>query len=360
MGGMNRRATGLLLLLCLAVFLGGCRHNSKRAKGLAQPLQEVAVTRPAFRDFPIFIKTPGMVLPFEEADLYSWVTGYVQTVPVDIGSQVREGETLATIRVPDLSNQFLKALAKFQLKLVVLKRYERSIVESPDVVSQGEVDQAKALYLESLADLHQLGKILQQTLIRAPFSGTITRRFINTGDLTRAAGSVGQHSKPLFRIENTDRVRVSIDLPQQYVNILGKGAPASIRLTDPPVSLSGTISLISGSLNRISKTMPVQAVFSNSTHVLKPGMFVSVGMLLKTLRHVLTIPDQAIVTQEQHPVVYVLTPNDQIAIRPVVLGEDDGVDVQVLAGLTPEDRVVIKGKHQVMAGDKVRPRDVSP
>lgn len=351
-----RPVQSVLLLLLLGMILGGCRDSGKSSRGPIRSLQEVSVTTPVFQDFPIYIKTPGMVLPFEEADLFSWVTGFVGEVPVDIGSKVRKGDILATIHVPDLSNRFLKALASFQLKLVVMKRYQRSILETPDVVSQGEVDQAKALYLESLAELHQLGKVLQLTVIRAPFKGTITRRFINTGDLTRAAGTGGQHSTPLFRIENTDLVRVAVDLPQPYVNMIRPGVPATIQLVEPHVTMTGTISLISGSLNRISKTMPIQAVFDNPAHILKPGMFVSVGMLLRTLPHVLTIPDRAIVSQDKHPVVYVVSSENRILIRPVTLGEDDGVRVQVMAGLSPTDRVVTRGKHEVMAGDEVLAR----
>ncbi len=323
-------------------------------------LPPVSVISPDFRDVPLTIKTPGMVLPYHEADLFSWVTGFIGSVPVDIGSQVHEGDILATIHVPDLSNRFLKALAGFQLKLVVLKRYQQTIQESPDIVSEGEVDQAKALYLESLANLHQLGKILQLTVIRAPFAGTITRRYINEGDLTRAAGTGSQHSKPLFRIENTDKVRVAVDLPQRYVNIIHVGAPATIQLVEPHVTVPGSIALISGSLNRISKTMPVQAIFFNPRHILKPGMFVSVGMLLETLHHVMTIPDQSILLKEQLSQVYVLTQNNTIAIRPVRLGEDDGVNVQVLSGLSTTDRVVVKGKHEVMAGDTVIPTAFVP
>ena len=356
------RSHSLPFFLCFLSFvlLASCHDSGSSSRSHAPMHQEVAVVAPEFRDFPIKIKTPGMVLPFEEADLFSWVTGFVGDVPVDIGSKVRKGEILATIHVPDLSNRFLKALASFQLKLVVLKRYQRSILESPDVVSQGEVDQAKALYLESLADLHQLGKVLQLTVIRAPFTGTITRRFINSGDLTRAAGSGGQHSKPLFRLENTDLVRVSVDLPQQYVNMISAGVPATITLVEPPITLTGKISLISGSLNRVSKTMPIQAVFDNPAHTLKPGMFVSVGMLLKVLPHVLTIPDRAIVSQDKHPVVYVVTGKNRIMIRPVTLGEDDGVHVQILSGLSTTDRVVTRGKHEVMAGDEVISRAENP
>ena len=356
----HRPFRALLILFLLVFLLVGCRNSEKSLRGKVRSSQAVSVAIPVFRDFPIYIKTPGMVLPFEEADLFSWVTGFVGDVPVDIGSKVRQGDILATIHVPDLSNRFLKALASFQLKFVVLKRYQRSILESPDVVSQGEVDQAKALYLESLAELHQLAKVLQLTVIRAPFAGTITRRFINTGDLTRAAGSGGQHSTPLFRIENTDLVRVSVDLPQPYVNMIRIGAPATIQLIEPHVTLTGKISLISGSLNRISKTMPIQAIFDNPTHILKPGMFVSVGMLLRILPHVLTIPDRAIVSQDKRPVVYVVSSNNRIMIRPVTLGEDDGVSVQIVAGLTPADRVVTRGKHEVMAGDEVLPRMENP
>ena len=349
----------LLLGLSLGV-AGGCKNSGTGPSPRQKPVAFVSVISPEYRDFPLIIKTPGMVLPFEEADLFSWVTGFVGTVSVDIGSQVRQGDILATIHVPDLSNRFLKSLASFQLKIVILKRYEETIQESPDIVSQGEVDQARALYLESLASLHQLTKVLQLTVIRAPFPGTITRRYINTGDLTRAAGSGSQQSKPLFRIENIAKVRVSVDLPQRFVNIIHAGAPATIQLVEPHVNVPGFISLISGSLNRISKTMPVQAIFENPSRVLKPGMFVSVGVLLKTLTHVLTIPDQAIVAEDKRSVVYVLTPENRIAIRPVTLGEDDGVDVEILAGLSPVDRVVVKGKHEVMAGDLVAPRPHTP
>lgn len=353
-----RRFSALLFLLLWLV--AGCDNGARKRALALKSLAQVAVVSPTTRDFPLTIKTPGMVLPLQEADLYSWVTGFVGGVPVDIGSRVREGEILATIHVPDLSNRFLKALAHFQLKLVVLDRYRKTILESPDIVSQGEVDQAKAQYLESLAELHQVGKILQLTVIRAPFSGTITRRYINTGDLAREAGGGNGRSTPLFRIESTDRVRVSVDLPQRYANIIHPGAPASIRLIDPPVSLAGKISLVSGSLNRISKTMPVQAIFDNPLHILKPGMFLSVGILLVTLHHVMTIPDQAIVTREGKPEVYLVSPDKTISIRRIVLGIDDGISAEVLSGLLPSDRIVVKGKHEIMPGDRVAIQDTRP
>ena len=230
-----------------------------------------------------------------------------------------------------------------------------------DLVSQEEVDQTRNMYMSSLAHLHQLVSQLQFSVIRSPYTGIVTRRFLDPGALVGPNTGNGGDSRPLFRVDDLHKVRVEIDIPQRYVNEVQIGSPATIffpgRLNIPGGRghpIRGQIGLISHALNPSSKTMPVQGIFDNSDGILKPGMFIRVLILLHVIPNTLTIPDTALVERNGLMFVYAIDKDGTIDERRIRTGEDNGIRIEVKQGLTASDVIVVSGKHQVLPGDKPR------
>ena len=339
-----------------SLFFGGCQkhHDNSvtRTKELAGVSVSVGVRHPLFRDLPIIVRLPGTILPFQTAAINAQVTGYLKSVRVDIGDRVREGDILADISVPELSNHFIKALADFQYHLILLDRYRKTLRSSPDLISAEEVDLARNKYLVSLAELRKLVSELQFSVIRAPFDGIITRRYIDPGALVgpRRTGSEGPSA--LFRLDDLHKVRVVMDIPQRFVNDIHKGTKASLLIPGQVYQpVPGEVALISHALNPDSKTMPVQAIFPNPEGLLKPGMFIRINLLVRTLSGALTIPDSALVTRNGLTFVYTIDNKGGVEERRIVTGEDNGIEVEILKGLHPDDTVIVTGKHQVLPGD---------
>ncbi|EQD28167.1 secretion protein HlyD, partial [mine drainage metagenome] len=131
---------------------------------------------------------------------------------------------LAQIDIPELRTHFMRALANYQYRLTLLNRFRETLKESPDLISKEEVDQAQNLYLSALANLREDVTQLQFSVIRAPFSGIITRRYLDPGALVGQKGT----NAPLFRLEDISKVRVRIDIPQASVDDVTIGTPARI------------------------------------------------------------------------------------------------------------------------------------
>lgn len=362
-----RRFFRILLVaagLGASLLIAACHPHSEKKKVRKTPLGisvSVIATKPIVTNFPVFVRLPGTVYPYQMARIHAQVTGYLKTVRVDIGSRVKKGDILAEIDVPELHNHFMKALSDYQYRLILLNRYKRIIQESPDLVSQEEVDQTRNMYMSSLAHLHQLVSQLQFSVIRSPYTGIVTRRYLDPGALVGPNTGQGGDSRPLFRVDELHKVRVEIDIPQRYVNEVHIGSPATISFPgrlivpgDRGHPIHGQIALISHALNPSSKTMPVQGIFDNSDGILKPGMFIRVLILLHVIPNTLTIPDTALVERNGLMFVYAIDKDGTIEERRIETGEDNGIRIEVKQGLSATDVIVVSGKHQVLPGDKPR------
>ncbi|MHB1284937.1 MAG: efflux RND transporter periplasmic adaptor subunit [Leptospirales bacterium] len=359
----GRKSWTLLAGISLVILLtGGCRgeKSPKISYGVAIPSISVGVTHPVTMDLPILIRLPGTVIPYQTAGINAQVTGYLKSARVDIGSRVKKDDILAEISVPELQNHFIKTLADFQYHLILLDRYRKTLISSPDLVSAEEVDLARNKYLVSLAELRKLVTQLQFSVIRAPFSGIITRRYVDPGALVGPLRIQNGASSPLFRLDDLRKVRVVVDLPQRFVNQIRLGTLATVRIPqEPDHPVKGEVALISHALNPDSKTMPIQAIFPNPLGHLKPGMFIRVELLIMTLSHVLTIPDSALITRNGLMFVYIINHDGVVEEHRIETGEDNGIRIEVKKGLGPEDMIVVSGKHQILPGDRPNQHKVS-
>ncbi|MFI5361993.1 MAG: efflux RND transporter periplasmic adaptor subunit [Elusimicrobiota bacterium] len=317
---------------------------------LAAVAPTVGVTRPALRPVDRSISLPGDVEAIEQARLYAHISGYLKKISVDEGDTVKAGELLADIDAPDVVQEYNKAKADATLKEETLKRYRELL--SGKVISQQEFDTLDAEDREARARLDNASANMEYTRIRAPFSGSIARRYAYPGDFISEA-SRGGEQRPIFLMVNESRLRVSVNIPQNETAKVHLGYPVDIGVDSMPgKQFHGTISRIDAVLDETTKTQRVLIDIDNPDLKLRAGMFASVVLHVEHVDAALTIPRQALQGTADQRFVYVVADGHARA-RPVALGTEEQEFVQVLSGLSPSDSVVVTGGQSLVDGAAV-------
>ncbi|MEA3175729.1 MAG: hypothetical protein QOF42_3140, partial [Gammaproteobacteria bacterium] len=268
------------------------------AAAQAAPPVDVVIAKPATVGQDLVL--PAQTAAWYETTIYARVSGYVASWQVDIGDHVTKGQVLATIETPELDAQLQAARAQLQSSQATVQArkaeaefskttHERWRDSPKGVVSDQERESKKADYDSAEARLYSAtaqvaldkSKVDQYTaltafkLVKAPFGGTVTERKIDVGNLV-TAGS-GTSTTSLYRMAQTDPLRVFVDVPQSAAGELMKaGVPAEIRATgasNVPGGgvFAGKIARSAQSINAQARTMRVEVDMPNADHALVPG-----------------------------------------------------------------------------------------
>jgi membrane fusion protein, multidrug efflux system len=383
-GQRTKRAVGItatLLLICfVAVILVRYFHAHAVAKAgetaySAPPPVDVVLARPATAGQDLVL--PGETAAWFETTIYARVNGYVAKWLVDIGDKVRKGQLLATIETPELDAELQAARA--QLKASEAQVDARSAEaefskttnerwrDSPKgVVSDQERESKKADYESSKARLYaanaqvnldkskvdQYNALAEFKQVKAPFDGTITERKIDVGNLV-TAGS-GSTTTPLYRMAQTDPLRIFVDVPQSASGELMKaGVPAEIRATGAVGGVfSGAIARSAESINAQARTMRVEVDMPNATHALVPGMYVNIAFRLPP-RGLVEVPAAALIFRASGTQVAKVDAGGKIHFDNVVIARDNGSLVELASGVRPGDKLVLNISSQISSGQTV-------
>jgi RND family efflux transporter MFP subunit len=317
---------------------------------LAAAVPTVGVIVPTVRAVDRSISLPADVEAIEQARLYSHISGYLKKIYVDEGDSVKAGQLLADIDAPDIVQEYNKAKADATLKEETLKRYKELLAGK--VISQQEFDTLDADAREAQARLENASANMDYTRIRAPFAGSIARRYVYPGDLISEATRGGEQP-PIFLMVNEARLRVSVNVPQNETGKIRLGYPVDIGVDSLPGKLfHGTISRIDAMLDETTKTQRVLVDIDNPDLKLRAGMFASVVLHVEHVDGALTIPREALQGPGDQPFVYVVADGHARA-RPVKLGIEEQEFAQVLSGIAPGDRIVVTGGQSLVDGAAV-------
>ncbi|MGZ3708875.1 MAG: efflux RND transporter periplasmic adaptor subunit, partial [Bdellovibrionota bacterium] len=313
-------------------------------------LSGVEVAHPATREMDTRLNLPGNIEAIEQASLYAHVSGYLKKIYVDEGDKVKEGQLLAEIDSPEVTQEYRKAKANYDLKSVTRKRYDELLKEK--VVSQQEFDTIDADSNEAQARFDNAAANLEFTHVRAPFSGSLARRFKYPGDLiTAATQSKGEN--PLFILVNESQLRVAVSVPQIDVASIHVGHPADVSVDALPGQvIHGKVSRLDALLDEGTKTQRVLIDVDNRDRKLRAGMFASVSLHLQHKDRALVIPREALRMEGDQPVVYQIKER-KIHRQPVVIGISDSTGVEVTQGLAESDSVVVRGAAALIEGTEV-------
>lgn len=360
---------GALILSGLAL-IGITQRNSATAeqKQLAayMAIPTVSVITPALSDTTGELILPGQLQPQNRAAIYAQTNGYIEQWLVDLGDNVTQGQLLATLAAPELEHQLAQAKADHATAVAELNN-ARNMAEratqlstlNSGAIAKETVDQrvqeaeAKAaLVAAAVANIKRLESQQSFTRLTAPFSGVVTSRAAQIGDLVVSGNA---NSTPLFTIADTAQLRVYIRVPQNYASLLKTGQQAEISLPNlPEQRVAAQLIRSAGAVNSLSGSVLMELQVNNSDGRLLPGAYAQVHFPLQPGSDLIRIPGSAILFRDARPAVAVLDTENRVTLKTVTLGRDEGSMVQILTGISATDRIITTPPDAVRNGDLVR------
>jgi len=319
------------------------------------PAMSVQTIRPKRGQIVHKVTLPGNVMAYQEATLYAKVAGYLKTINVDKGDSVKEGELLAEIEAPEMLADLIKAKAEAEAAQLDYKRVTDAQKKASDLVVPQTVDAAKAKSGVAVAGLQRIETLLSYAKITAPFSGVITKRWVDPGALIPAATSSStSKSAAVVTLMDFSTVRIDVAIPDTEAPFIKKDLPVKVTVNElPGRTFQGTITRFSYALDESTKTMATEIEISNPDLALRPGMWAAVEIELQKKENALLIPAEALVIEKNKNSVFVVRDKKALKVA-LTTGFDDGVNVEILKGCGPNDAVIVAGKQSVTDGQKVQ------
>jgi len=341
-----------LTLLC------GCDRSSsstRPANVSSSAPANVQVVRPHIGEITRSITLPAEIKAYQQATLYAKVAGYLKTIPVDKGDEVKAGALLAEIEVPELLADLSKHKAEVEVAEIDYKRVSEAQKKASDLVVPQTVDNAKGKLDVAKANLERTETLLGFARITAPFSGTVTRRLVDPGAFIPAAtsGSAAQNAA-LMTLMDFTRVRVQVAVPELEVPFIRSGLPVKVTVDELANRVfEGEVTRFAYALDETTKTMLSEIEIPNPKGELRPGMFATVRIVAEQKNEALLIPAEALVIEKIRNSVFAIVDGKAKKV-PVKTGFNDGVSVEILEGLRSGEPVVMIGKQTINDGQVVR------
>jgi RND family efflux transporter MFP subunit len=366
-------ATGAVLLAGVVVAYGFLQRAESKQEVVqwsdAQATPTVALAQPIPGSPHQMLTLPGNIQPFNKAAIYARVNGYVKSWDHDIGSPVKSGQVLATIDAPDLDQQLSQAKATLASveaneQIATLIAGRNNILLQKQIVAQQLADQStadakakKAVVDANAANVRQIEAMQSFKTLAAPFDGVVTARNVELGMLINSGGS----GQPLFEVSDLHRVRIYVQVPQSFSAGLTPGLKATFEMPQyPGVQFDATLSHISRAMNPASHSMQVELQADNSAGKFFAGSYCNVQFEIPADANLVRIPSTALVTGNQGTQVATLDSSDKVVLKRVQLGRDFGDSVEVIAGLSPSDRIVDNPPETLTEGDRVHVAAATP
>jgi RND family efflux transporter MFP subunit len=329
----------------------------------SQAVPVVAVAAPDTKSKQSSIDLPGRLEAYSQAQIFARVSGYIKDLKVDIGTPVKAGQLLAEIDAPDLDQQIMQAEAEvtpakatLELARQTLDR-GRSLITS-GAVSQQSLDQRAAdaagrsgLLKSTQANLDRLRVLEKYKSITAPFDGLVTARNTDLGALINA----GAAGSPLFVVSDTSRLRVYVNVPQNYAPSVRVGTQAALVVPEyPQRSFTATVEASSQSVDAASGTTRILLIVDNAAGSLMTGAFANVRLELPGAEKAINVPASALIFDQDGLNVATIGPDGRVLLKKVTISRDFGREVEIGSGLVAQDRIVTTPPDGVATGDKVR------
>ncbi|MCI0744210.1 MAG: efflux RND transporter periplasmic adaptor subunit [Verrucomicrobia subdivision 3 bacterium] len=347
----------LLALPFAAVLLTGCGQSDGASKSAPPP--NVQTVRVRQGEIIRTLTLPGNVRAYQEATLYAKIAGYLKSIAVDKGDWVKANDVLAEIEAPEMLADLGKVKVELAVAEVDAKRVQQAVAKAPDLVMPQTADTARGKYEIAKANLERIQTLLGYSKIVAPFDGVITRRWVDPGAFIPSATS-GSAAKNAAVVTLMDfrRARVEVAVPQSDASLVKTGLPVRVSIEDlPGRTFEGEVTRFAYALDESTKTMMTEIEIPNPERALRPGMYANCHIALEKKTDALLLPAEALVTEKKKNFVFCFR-DGKAARVPVKIGFDDGVSVEILEGLKPNESVIAAGKQAIADGQSVNAREV--
>ncbi|MFD2934632.1 efflux RND transporter periplasmic adaptor subunit [Spirosoma flavum] len=358
---------GSLLLLGS---LSGC-HSSEGKEGKKK---EEAKTVEAPATVEVFslqrgklsssLQVPGELVAFRDVDIYAKVSGYIKSLNVDVGSEVKQGQLLALAEAPELSAQLSSADSKLKaqeaLSIATKANYERILEASKfsGAVSKNDVDQALAKRNADLAQLEaaksayrEVADLKKYLEIRAPFNGIISARNASTGAYIGPSGKGSEF--PLFVLTEQKKLRLVISVPEAYTGYVNLNDQVTFNVKAfPDQKFTGQVKRQAGALDKRLRSERVEVDVINNDKKLLPGMIAEVNVPLPTKNNTFIVPKSAIVNGTTG-VFVIKVINRKAEWVPVKRGLEADEKVELFGPLQEGDQLIMSANEEIRDGSSV-------
>ena len=368
--GEFRRARRVLIVVAVLLAAGAARttiSNALQRRDVAKAtaenaLQYVSVVTPQPTPASETL-LPATLRGAVESPIYARATGYLRRRYVDIGARVKQGQLLAELDTPEIDQELAQAIAQrnqidasLGLAKSSLARWQQ--LRQRDAVSQQELDERQSTYTQGIANLAAADanvKRLQQLesfkRIVAPFDGVITQRNVDIGDLIDAGSG---NSRALFSLAQTDPLRVTVQVPQAYAQSVSVGQPVVVTQAElPGMHFQGKSTHVSGAIDVATRSLQIDAALPNPDGRLRPGAYVQLALPSAVQAH-LSVPANALLFRAEGPRVAVVDDQGVVHLHKIAIARDLGQSLELSAGVSPTDRVIVNPSHSIDDGDQVQ------
>ena len=387
--------------LC-SIFLCGC-GSEPRAAANSGDLETnratpVSVTKVTQQDLARELEIAAEFRPWQEIDLHAKVSGYLKAIHVDVGDYVRQGQLIAVLEVPEMTQELAQATGSARRTALEVERarsdvkraetavnirklsYDRLdevIKTRPNLIARQEIDDALARYNDAQAQLSSarsalaameeqvnvanastewVHTMMSYSRISAPFAGVITQRRGDPGALVQAGTASHTQAMPGVRLSRVDRLRLVIPVPESVVPRIRPGDPVEIRVDTLGRVIQGRISRFNDRLDSATRTMETEVDIPNPKGAIKPGMFGYATIRLDKRPKAIAVPVQAVSGHGADATVMALDKNRRLQERRIVAGIETPNMIEVVSGLAIDDLVVIGNRSRLRPGMLAEPR----
>jgi RND family efflux transporter MFP subunit len=396
----------VLAAVCvLAWFLpgrGSSEADTPSNAGSDSSAVPAAVVRAERRTISNTLTISGEFKPFQDVDVHAKVAGYIKRIYVDVGDHVQDGQMLAELEVPELAAQLSGTDAAVRKSREEIRRAQSDIERAKSVhsaahsaytrlkqaadsraglVAQQELDDSEAKDLEAEAQVastqaelsaaqqqlqmaeanqRQYAALSSYSHIVAPFAGVVTARYADTGALVAAGTSSSTQATPVVRLAQVSKLRLVLPIPESLAGQIHLGDPVKVHVQALNQDIQGQVSRFSDSLDLQTRTMETEIDFENRNGRVIPGMYAETRLSLREKPNSLTVPLEAVTRSGDDATVLAVDARNILEERHVKLGLEDNARVEVLSGLSDQDRVVIGNRSEFRNGQKIQPKEVGP
>jgi len=294
------------------------------------------------------LKFTGDVIPIQQANIFSKVGGNLEKVYADMGTYVQKGQMLAQIDTTEIYQQFQQVSATYQNAKLTYQRNKD--LSEQNLIAKQDLDNADAAMKVAAANFETAKIRLDYARITAPFSGFITKRFLDPGALVNSNNS---NNSTLFTLMDLSAMKIIIYVLEKDIPLAKIGKKAVITVDAfPGKEFYGSVARISEAVDLSTRTMAVEVDIPNSERRLKPGMFASVTIIVNERSNSITVLTQAIMKDAGGFFLYVV--NDNMAKR---IGVNPGIEqdnrIEILSGLNGNENIISTGQQFVKDGGQV-------
>jgi membrane fusion protein (multidrug efflux system) len=358
--------TGFLAVLLIIGLVNrfGITNSAPRATVASVPTVSVIRAERSKPDTELVL--PGTLQPMRETLVYARASGYVKHWTVDIGAPVQAGQTLITIDSPEVDQDLAhaeaslaSARANLQIAITTHNRSKELLLKkfvSVQLVDEQEAQmQARAADVKANeSDVRRLKQSQAFEQVTAPFAGKITARNVEVGQLITANST--DANAWLYRVSAVNPLRLFITVPQSQAHAIVPGMTANVVLSEfPGRSFAAHVVRSAGALDPNSKTLLTEVDVPNDKNELASGGYAEAHITVKMEQPAIVLPANTVIARASGTRIAVVDQDNRISLKPVTLGRDFGMSVEVLTGINPGDRVITNPSDSVQEGASVSP-----